>query len=90
MKAIITVIGKDKPGIIAGISHELLLANANILDMSQTVMSGNIFVMNMQIDIEGMKVSFDELASALENCGKELALDIRLQRQEIFDVMYHV
>ena len=90
MKAIVTVIGADRPGIIAGISKELLLANANILDLSQTVMTGNIFVMNMQIDIEKMTVSFDELASALKKCGDELALDVRLQRQEIFDVMYRV
>jgi len=90
MKAIITVIGADKPGIIAGISHELFLANANILDLSQTVMTGGIFVMNMQIDIEKMSLSFDELASALSVCGEKLGLDVRLQRQEIFDIMYRV
>ena len=90
MKAIVTVLGADKPGIIAGISGVLFKANANILDLSQTVMTGGVFVMNMQIDISAINVSFDALNTSLRKCGDDMGLDVRLQRQEIFDVMYRV
>ena len=90
MKAIITVFGADKPGIIAKISNALYKANANIMDLSQTVMTGDVFVMNMQADLEKMNCTFDELNAALKECGKELGLEVTLQRQEIFDVMYRV
>lgn len=90
MKAIITVFGADKPGIIAKVSNALYEANVNILDLSQTVMTGDVFVMNMQVDLEKMTGTFDELNASLEACGKELGLEVKLQRQEIFDVMYRV
>ena len=90
MKAIVTVLGADKPGIIANISQVLYNANANILDLSQTVMSGEVFVMNMQIDIDNSTMSFDKLGQELSACGKKMGLDVRLQRQEIFDIMYRV
>ena len=90
MKAIVTVLGADKPGIIANISQVLYNANANILDLSQTVMSGEVFVMNMQIDMENSNMSFDKLGQELNACGKNMGLDVRLQRQEIFDIMYRV
>ena len=90
MKAIITVFGADKPGITAKVSNALYEANVNILDLSQTVMTGDVFVMNMQVDMEKMNCTFDELNASLEACGKELGLEVKLQRQEIFDVMYRV
>ena len=90
MKAIVTVLGADKPGIIANISQVLYKANANIIDLSQTVMSGEIFVMNMQVDLTNASMPFDKLGQELNDCGKNMGLDVRLQRQEIFDIMYRV
>ena len=90
MKAIITVTGADKPGIIAKISNELYKANANILDVSQTIMTGDVFVMNMQVDLGNMNCSFEELQSSLKKSGEEMQLDVKLQRQEIFERMYRV
>ncbi|MBR7121858.1 MAG: ACT domain-containing protein [Oscillospiraceae bacterium] len=89
MKAIVTVVGKDKVGIIAAVCTELAKYNVNVLDISQTVMQG-YFTMMMAVDTSAGKVAFGELVRLLEQKGKEMGLSIRLQREDIFEAMHRV
>ncbi len=89
MKAIVTVVGKDKVGIIASVCTLLASYNVNVLDISQTVMQG-YFTMMMAVDVTGSQISFIELVQVLEQKGKEMSLSIRLQREDIFDAMHRV
>jgi len=89
MKAVITVIGCDRIGIMAAITGILAKANVNILDISQTIMQ-ELFTMIMLVDISKMNVEFSEMSDMLEKAGKELGLDIRFQREEIFTSMHRI
>ena len=89
MKAIVTVVGKDRVGIIAGVCTALAAYNVNVLDISQTVMQG-YFTMMMVVDVSGSTCPLAELAQKLEEKGKEMNLSIRLQREEIFQAMHRV
>ena len=89
MKAIVTVVGKDKVGIIAAVCVQLASYNVNVLDISQTVMQG-YFTMMMVVDVSGSTVPLAELAQVLEQKGKEMELSIRLQREDIFEAMHRV
>ena len=89
MKAILTVIGKDKAGIIAGVSTELQKLNINILDVNQTIM-GEFFTMIMMLDLKLSSNNFEEIKKALELKGKELGVEVKIQREEIFNSMYTV
>lgn len=89
MKAIVTVVGKDRVGIIAGVCTALAKYNVNILDISQTVMQG-YFTMVMATEISNCTVSLDELISAMDHVGQDMGLTIHVQRQDIFDAMHRV
>ena len=89
MKAIVTVVGKDRVGIIAGVCVELASYNVNVLDISQTVMQG-YFTMMMAVDVTESKLPLADLAKQLEQKGKEMNLSIRLQREDIFEAMHRV
>ena len=89
MKAVITVTGIDKIGIIANVSVILADNFVNIEDISQTTMQG-YFMMYMLVDISAMSSSFDELSEKLSNKGKEMGLEIRIQKDEIFKAMHSV
>ena len=89
MKAIVTVVGKDRVDIIAQVSTELANLNINILDISQTVMQG-YFTMMMVVDTAASELPLADLAVALEEKGKEMGMSIRLQREDIFDAMHRV
>lgn len=89
MKAVITVLGRDRIGIIASITGILAEAGVNILDISQTIME-NIFTMVMLVDLTGMKPEYSELGEKLNRKGAELGLEIRLQREEIFTSMHRI
>ena len=89
MKAIVTVVGKDRVGIIAGVCTQLASYNVNVLDISQTVMQG-YFTMMMAVDVSASQIPFAELAKALEQKGKEMNLSVRLQREDIFEAMHRV
>ena len=78
MKAILTVIGRDKVGIIAGISTELLKLNINILDVNQTIM-GEFFTMIMMLDLKLSNDNFEKIKNILELKGKELGVDVRFK-----------
>jgi ACT domain-containing protein len=89
MRSIITVIGKDRKGIIAGISTELASAGINILDISQTIMQ-EYFVMIMLVDTSGAGDEFLNLQRKLDKKGAELGVQVRMQREEIFNVMHQI
>ena len=89
MKAIISVLGKDHPGIIAEVSTKLFEHNINILDISQTILQ-DYFTMVMLVDVTKMDVSYKEMTSLLDAIGEKASLEIRMQRSEIFDAMHHV
>ena len=89
MKAIVTVVGKDAVGIIAGVCVQLASYNINILDISQTVMQG-YFTMMMAVDVSGSNIPLAQLAQDMEQKGKEMNLSIRLQREDIFEAMHRI
>ncbi len=89
MKAVVTVVGKDRVGIIALVCTELASYNVNVLDISQTVMQG-YFTMMMVVDVEHANLPLAQLAQNLEEKGREVDLSIRLQRQDIFDAMHRI
>jgi len=89
VRAVITVIGKDRVGIIAGVSTILADCSVNILDLSQTIMQ-DIFTMIMLVDIFRSTISFAELSDRLDSKGRELGLMIRIQHEEIFDSMHRI
>ena len=88
-KAVISVLGADKKGIIAKVSAILYENDANIMDISQTIISG-LFSMIMMADISSEKCSFDVLNTRLRALGEEMNLQIRIQRSEIFEAMHQV
>ena len=89
MKALATVVGKDRVGIIAEVCVQLASFNINVLDISQTVMQG-YFTMMMAVDTSGCDIPLAELAKRMEEKGKEMGLSIRLQREDIFEAMHRV
>ena len=89
MKAIVTVVGKDRVGIIAGVCTVLANYNINVLDISQTVMQG-YFTMMMATDVSASSIPMAQLAAELENIGKDMGLSIRIQREDIFEAMHRI
>ena len=89
MKALVTVVGKDRVGIIAEVCVQLASYNINVLDISQTVMQG-YFTMMMAVDVSGCSVPLAELAKLMEEKGREMNLSIRVQREDIFEAMHRV
>ena len=87
MKAIVTVVGKDQVGIIAGVCNTLADHQINVLDISQTIMQG-YFTMMMVVDLTACTTSFDSLGQVLRDFGESRGLSIRIQREDIFDAMH--
>ena len=89
MNAIVTVIGKDRVGIIADVCALLAKNQVNVLDISQTVMQ-DYFTMIMMVDTTQAELSFAELVKLLEDEGKTLNLSIRAMREDIFNAMHRI
>ena len=89
MKAILTVIGKDKIGIVYKVSELLYKNDINILDFTQTIMDDN-FVAMINVDLGKSKKNFDEISSDIEKLSKQTGFDIRLQNEEIFNKMSRI
>ncbi len=87
MKAILTVVGKDRTGIIAEVSRLLTDAHVNIEDISQTIMQ-DYFTMIMMVDISAALHSLPELAKLLKEKGESVGVDIRIQHEDIFNAMH--
>jgi len=89
MKAVITVVGKDRTGIIAKVSTYLAEKQINILDISQTIMQ-DLFTMIMLVDTKDSGVQAKELSDALKALGEEMGLSINMQHEELFSSMHRV
>lgn len=89
MKAIVTVLGKDKPGIIAKVSSLLAEDNVNIEDISQTIMQEN-FTMIMLCGLDGSKVQIKDLGIKLNELGEKIGVSIRIQHEDIFNAMHKI
>ena len=88
-RAIVTIIGSDRVGIIAGISTVIAEAGVNILDISQSVIR-EFFTMIMMVDLGGASVSFAELRERLSQKGEELGVRVEIQREDIFQAMHRI
>lgn len=88
-KTIITVLGHDTVGIIAKVCTYLAENNINVLDISQTIVSG-YFNMMMIVDMTGSKVPFADCAAALDQIGGQIGVAIKCQKEEIFEKMHRI
>lgn len=89
VRAVISVIGEDRVGIIAAISDVLAKADVNILDITQTAIEG-LFTMIMVVDIGRSNIGFDELKTRLSRRGEELSVRVDAQREEVFHFMHRI
>ncbi|WP_314026144.1 ACT domain-containing protein [Olsenella uli] len=89
IRAIITVLGSDRSGIVAAVTGALADHDANILDISQTILQG-IFTMTMLVDLASTNVGFSELQDQLSELSGRLGVQITLQREEVFNFMYRL
>ena len=89
MRAIVTVLGRDRVGIMSLVCSMLARHNVNILDISQTILQEN-FTMVMLVDAGACDIPFAQLAALLEQEGREQNLDIRAQREDIFNAMHRI
>ena len=88
-RAIITVVGKDTVGIIARVCTYLASEKVNILDISQTIVSG-YFNMMMIVDVTDRDADFGRLEEELSKVGEEMGVVIKMQREDIFDSMHRI
>ncbi len=89
MRAIVTVIGKDRVGITAAVCSLLAEHNINILDITQTILSG-YFTMMMVVDLDGAHMDFAHIDEALQPIRDELGMSIHMQRMDIYEAMHRV
>ena len=89
MKAIITVIGKDKSGIIAKVSTKLAENDINIEDISQTIMQ-DYFTMVMLVEISKSKLEYTKLVNEMKTIGESIGVDIYVQHEDIFNSMHKI
>ena len=89
MRAVITVIGKDTVGILAKVSAICAEYNANIIDVTQTVMQ-DLFAMIMLAQIDKMKTGFTAFSQKMEALGKEQNLSIRVMHEDLFQSMHKI
>lgn len=89
MKAVITVTGKDSVGIIAKVSAVCAEHSANIIDITQSVMS-DYFAMIMLVEIDSLNIKFADFADNLQGLGKDHGLVISAVHEDIFNTMHHI
>ncbi len=89
MKAVVTVVGKDAQGIIAKVSRGCAEAGANIVDISQSVLS-EYFAMIMVVDMSGLNMAFTDFVDSMRRLGEENGLDIRTMHEDIFNSMHKI
>ena len=89
MKAVVTVTGKDKVGIIAMASAECAKHGANIIDISQSVLK-EYFAMIMLVELDGLTTDFKTFADSFAAVGKESGVDIRVMHEDIFNTMHKI
>ena len=89
MQAVISVVGKDKVGILKDVATKCAEHNVNIIDVSQTVLR-DMFTMIMLVDISAISIKFGDFAGEMENYGKEIGMEIRAMHEDIFNSMHRI
>ncbi len=89
MRAVVTVTGKDKKGIIAKVSSFLAERGVNVEDISQTILQ-DYFAMIMLVDIADLNVELSELAKECDDLGREIGMSICVQHEAIFNAMHNI
>ena len=89
MKIVVTIVGKDRVGIIAMVSNILADNKVNILNINKNILEG-FFNMIMIADMKDSKMSIKDLQQILKEKGEEIALDIKVQHEDIFDIMHKI
>ena len=89
MRAVVTVMGKDRPGIIAKISGVLYEYNVNVLDIRQNVME-DIFAMTMLVDLSKCSVELSELSKIMEETGNVIGVKVIIMHEDVFNAMHRV
>ena len=89
MRAVLTVVGKDKTGIIAKVSTMLAERGVNVLDISQTILE-DYFAMIMLVDLKKSTLPLAELADECANLGKEIGMSIHVQHEDVFNAMHSI
>jgi ACT domain-containing protein len=89
IKAVLSVLGKDRKGVVATVAATLYECGVNIDDIAQTILDG-IFSMTMLVTLDEEVCSFNELQERLAKVGEQLNMQVRLQRSDVFEYMYKV
>ena len=89
MNAVVSVIGKDRVGILARVSTEWANANANVLEVTQTLLR-DTFAMTMLVDIDHISMELSEFVTHMEQVGKEMGLVIHVMHEDIFNSMHRI
>ncbi len=89
-RIVVTVIGKDKTGIVAGVSEKLRELNANIIDISQTIFEAEIFAMIMLVDSDKVEGTFNDFRDELKILEDKLNVKIYVQHEDIFNAMHKI
>ena len=89
MRAVITVIGKDVVGILSQVSGACAEANANVIEVTQSVLQ-DLFAMIMLVDISGLNISFDRFAANIDEIGQRMNLSTHVMHEDIFNSMHHI
>ena len=89
MRAVVTVVGKDRVGIIAEVCSLLASCGVNILDINQTVMQ-DFFTMSMLVDTKTSTIAFRDLVETLSRKGEEMGMKIRINREDLFNAMHKI
>ncbi|MEG1943677.1 MAG: ACT domain-containing protein [Angelakisella sp.] len=89
MRAVVSVIGKDRVGILAKVATACASCNASVIEVNQSVMQ-EMFAMVMLVDIQSLNVGFDDFVSAVEAVGSELSLSAHVMHEDIFNSMHRI
>ena len=91
MKCVVSVLGKDRTGIVAAVATALTECRANIDDISQTILGeGEIFSMTMLITLDTVACDFNAVQDKLAGVGEDLGVQITIQREDVFQFMYKI
>ena len=89
MQAVISVVGKDKVGILKDVASKCADHNVNIVDVSQTVLR-DMFTMIMLVDISQINIKFGDFSEEMEKYGKNIGMEIRAMHEDIFNSMHRI
>lgn len=89
MNAVVSVIGKDRVGILACVATECAQANVNVVEVTQTLLQ-DTFAMTMLVNIDQIAMKLSEFAQHMDNVGKEMGLVIHVMHEDIFNSMHKI